>query len=490
MKLILSLSLAALAAAASPRSHATLDEHLGRLQQHVASAVKATPTGGGRKIAHVATLMAEKDKGHGRQVQLSSHKANIVRKLNAAHASQSTETTTTPTATYTAEKTELESRLKEQKLACELCEYAEKSLDAAYEAAISAHALAQDVDAEVINVSSKQNDYDEFKNMFDKQPLLDALDMFEATVAAFSMDSAGDLPMPDFSSLVSTLNAAKNAALAKKALLEQAKTKSADTGLCSGVCIDADQTKTVAAALLADLSVTAAKDNKEADCAALEDAAAWDESVYRASDGSNPNPTAADARAVGTLVFDEPAEVTLNGSQCLYKEAGKAADLPMGEEPYVIEVMARPDTEAYGNAAGGLVSWGTNTHLGHNILRIGGWYHGIIHGHWDSGIVGITDDSDHLDDGNYHNITATWNGVYTAIYVDGVLLNAMKDVNGPKNLYSKESFCVGFGQEHHHMLYFKGKMKGIKIFKVPKVEQVPPAVPPVSPAVDEFPSGL
>ena len=58
------------------------------------------------------------------------------------------------------------------------------------------------------------------------------------------------------------------------------------------------------------------------------------------------------------LVFYQPEEIYLDGSMCAYASEGSSSNLPLGSDPYTLEMSIKPDARRHAWFAG-LVGWGT-----------------------------------------------------------------------------------------------------------------------------------
>jgi len=199
-----------------------------------------------------------------------------------------------------------------------------------------------------------------------------------------------------------------------------------------------------------------------------------------------PNPTSPHAvqapakTIIGSPVFQQDAEVTLNGNQCLYNAEGQAADLPMANEQYTIEFWMK--SSGQGTSSGGFVLWGTcGAGLQVQAVRLNGWS-GLRDYWWGLDYIG---NCPALNDNAWHHISFTWDGSHKRMYLDFVELGSGLATSQGTNVNTKTTFCVGktCGSE-----YFTGQMKGIRIYKYARVPTAatvhggptppPPAPPP------------
>lgn len=188
--------------------------------------------------------------------------------------------------------------------------------------------------------------------------------------------------------------------------------------------------------------------------------------IWEAAHGSNAPWCACDPNFVATTpLFSAPASSCVPVFQMDGEEyfggnraesfGGDVADLPMGDSPYTIEMLVKPEANI-GN--GGMVFWGDCSGGKAMALSFNGGPNRFRHYWWSNDLD--TDAPYSLADGQYHHVAVTYDGTTRSMFVDHALLN--QDTPGTHSVTRKDNFVIG----KTHCIsndFFRGYIRDVKI---------------------------
>jgi len=162
-----------------------------------------------------------------------------------------------------------------------------------------------------------------------------------------------------------------------------------------------------------------------------------------------------------TLAFHMEGTVTfpVAGNDCYMNAEGKAADLPMRNDPYTIEVWFKPQGSPGGWGIVGWGNWGSRMKV--NALRTDN-ARGFIHYWWGDDLVAVYRGSKDLRD-TWHHVAARYTGNgYRELYLDGAKIGTKNSGNNLAVTY-KDNFCVG--TTNNKKEDWRGQLNNLKIYK-------------------------
>jgi hypothetical protein len=161
-------------------------------------------------------------------------------------------------------------------------------------------------------------------------------------------------------------------------------------------------------------------------------------------------------------VFEAIAEMSLNGTNCLWAAEGAAADLPLGLSPYTIEAWIQPSPIVNG---GGIIGWGTyGSSRSTNAIRIDNAGNTVRNYWWSADFTSkgstAVDGEWGIMDGKWHHVGAAWDGSKREVMLDGTKVTKI-DTTGPNSLTDKSTFCIGRAKDNE---YFTGNIRGVRVW--------------------------
>jgi len=156
---------------------------------------------------------------------------------------------------------------------------------------------------------------------------------------------------------------------------------------------------------------------------------------------------------------------TFTGQQCMARDEGMAADLPLGGQSYTIEAWVKPEG---GGGGRGFVGWGprwiANKGQGFRMGdAVGEQGAGYLSDYWWANDMTATLPYS-MADGAWHHVASTWDGTTGRIFLDFSLVAETPRSN--RQVDTKENFCVGAHSSAEDNSYFKGSMCVLRIWKV------------------------
>ena len=183
----------------------------------------------------------------------------------------------------------------------------------------------------------------------------------------------------------------------------------------------------------------------------------FDNALALGEDSATGNTLTKQGDAAFDAVGKSGGAVRLDGvGDMLDSPAAFPTDVPTGNQPYTIAAWVKPDHDG---ATQGIIGWGNYGNAKQvNALRLNG-NNTLRHYWWSGDVVGDAGASD-LDDGGWHHIAVTFDGVLRSIWVDGVMVEW--DVPGVNNA-GAANFAIGRtypgGNE-----FFAGTLDDVAIF--------------------------
>lgn len=160
-------------------------------------------------------------------------------------------------------------------------------------------------------------------------------------------------------------------------------------------------------------------------------------------------------------VFEVPMQLNLDGTTCYMNAEGALADLPLGNEPYTIELSFQPLGTSLACCAT-LLSWGEpGVGSGWQAIQMMS-YTTMRNAWWGDDLT--TPELSPLNDGLWHHVVATYDGNTRTLYVDGQFQASKEGTRPDGKLISNDNFCIGAGIGSSPSYEFVGNIKDVKIW--------------------------
>jgi hypothetical protein len=172
-----------------------------------------------------------------------------------------------------------------------------------------------------------------------------------------------------------------------------------------------------------------------------------------------PSAVVSNFTTTATSSFCPPAAALNFDGVDNYVDLGTPANLPVGNSAYTIEAKIKPTVLG----VEGIVGWGDYGNIGKvNALRLDP--SGNIVNYWWGPDLAVSASPINLLDGNWHHISATFDGTIRSIYVDGILKGS--DTPGSSHTVPAMNVRIGSTCTNCGGEYFNGGIDEVRIWNV------------------------